>query len=287
MRRPNEKLRVIDHYNRVSPYYRKLWGEHLHHGYWIRGDESKETAQVQLVEHLADAAAIPFHAVVLDVGCGLGGSSVHLARERKARVTGITISPLQVEMAREAADRAGIAVSFLCMDAEAMSFDRLFDVVWSIESISHYQDVPHFFASAAKLLQPGGVIAITDWFMRRCAPAPEHQRLFGPIEDGMLVELHTMQDYQGYLAAVGMEVIRTEVLNEYCAKTWDFCLEIIKERSLWNLAASNGPEFVRFLRAFKAMRAGFSSGDFVYGLMVARKSDQVRADLTPGHPVSR
>src|SRR5215831_10162722 len=36
MRRPNETLRVIDHYNRVSPYYRKLWGEHLYHGYWIR-----------------------------------------------------------------------------------------------------------------------------------------------------------------------------------------------------------------------------------------------------------
>src|SRR5262249_18588424 len=73
-----------------------------------------------------------------------------------------------------------------------------------------------------------------------------------------------------------------EVLNEYCAKTWDFCLDIIKERSLWDLAASNGAEFIRFLRAFKAMRAGFSSGDFVYGLIVARKSDQGRADLTYG-----
>ena len=282
MRRPNEKLRVIDHYNRVSPYYRKLWGEHLHHGYWIRGDESKETAQVQLVEHLAEAAALPFHLVVLDVGCGFGASSIYLARERKAQVTGISISPLQVQMAREAADRAGVAASFFCMDAEAMSFDRRFDVVWSIESISHYQDVPHFFASAAKLLQPGGVIAITDWFKRKSAPARKHERLFRKIEDGMLVKLHTMQDYQSYLAAVGMKVIRTEVLNEYCAKTWDFCLDIIKERSLWDLAASNGAEFIRFLRAFKAMRAGFSSGDFVYGLIVAMKSDQGRADLTYG-----
>jgi len=282
MRRPNEKLRVIDHYNQVSPYYRKLWGEHLHHGYWIRGDESKETAQVQLVEHLAEAAALPFHLVVLDVGCGFGASSIYLARERRAQVTGISISPLQVQMAREAADRAGVAASFFCMDAEAMSFDRRFDVVWSIESISHYQDVPHFFASAAKLLQPGGVIAITDWFKRKSASAREHERLFRKIEDGMLVKLHTMQDYQSYLAAAGMKVIRTEVLNEYCAKTWDFCLDIIKERSLWDLAASNGAEFIRFLRAFKAMRAGFSSGDFVYGLIVARKSDQGRADLTYG-----
>jgi len=46
MLRPNDKQRVLDHYNRASPYYRALWGEHFHHGYWI----SKEIAQLQLVE---------------------------------------------------------------------------------------------------------------------------------------------------------------------------------------------------------------------------------------------
>jgi len=58
MPRPNEKARVLHHYDRVSPYYRSLWGEHLHHGYWIRGDESKEAAQLQLVEVLAKAAKL-------------------------------------------------------------------------------------------------------------------------------------------------------------------------------------------------------------------------------------
>jgi tocopherol O-methyltransferase len=44
MTRPNDKARVRDHYDRMSPHYHALWGEHIHHGYWIRGDESKETA---------------------------------------------------------------------------------------------------------------------------------------------------------------------------------------------------------------------------------------------------
>ena len=53
MPRANDQHRVIEHYDLLSPYYRSLWGEHLHHGYWIRGDETKERAQLQLIEHLA------------------------------------------------------------------------------------------------------------------------------------------------------------------------------------------------------------------------------------------
>ena len=70
--RPNDKEKVRDHYDRMSPYYHSLWGEHIHHGYWIRGDESKETAQVQLIEHLAQAAGIQSGDRILDVGCGFG-----------------------------------------------------------------------------------------------------------------------------------------------------------------------------------------------------------------------
>jgi len=272
MTRPNDKQRVVDHYERVSPYYHRLWGEHLHHGYWIRGDESKEAAQAQMVEHLAGAAGIAPGQRILDVGCGFGGSSIHLARRYGVEATGITISPVQVEMATRAAAEAQARAAFLLMDAEALTLEGPFDVIWSIESISHYQDVPAFFASAARLLPPGGTVALTDWFKRQPLSAAKHRELLSPIEDGMLVELHTLSDYRSYLSAAGLETVASEVLNDRCAKTWDFCLEIIKDRALWKLAAQNGADFLRFLRAFKAMRAGFSSGNFVYGLLVAKKA---------------
>src|ERR1700726_1422007 len=99
MPRPNDKHRVIEHYDVVSPYYRSLWGEHLHHGYWIRGDESKERAQIQLIEHLAQTAKIQPGGKILDVGCGTGASSIYLAKRYKMEATGITISPVQVGLA--------------------------------------------------------------------------------------------------------------------------------------------------------------------------------------------
>ena len=271
MTRTNDKARVVDHYNRVSPYYRSLWGEHLHHGYWIRGDESKEAAQAQLVEHLAETANIQPDARILDIGCGFGGSSIYLARKYHAHCTGITISPLQVEMASADAAAAGVSANFLCMDAESMHFEKPFDVLWSVESISHYQDIPRFFSTAARYLKSGGTLALTDWFKQKPLPPRDHKKFLHPIEDGMLVELHTMRDYQDWLAASGFTVIRSDILNQHTARTWDFCLDIIKDKALWQLAASNGPEFLRFLRAFKAMRSGFSSGNFVYGLLIAHK----------------
>src|SRR5258706_934335 len=97
MPRSNDKHKIIEHYDIVSPYYRSLWGEHLHHGYWIRGDEPKEQAQLQLIEHLAQLASVKPGADILDIGCGFGGSSLYLARKYNASVTGITNSSVQVE----------------------------------------------------------------------------------------------------------------------------------------------------------------------------------------------
>jgi tocopherol O-methyltransferase len=278
MTRYNDTERIRTLYDRISPYYRSLWGEHIHHGYWIRGDETKEQAQVQLIEHLAQLAGIASGACILDVGCGFGATSIYLARNYKAEATGITISPIQVEMASKAASAAEANAKFLLMDAQAMNFSRSFDVVWSVESISHYQNLQAFFASAAGLLKPGGTLAVIDWFKKENLKPAEYKKFIEPIEKGMLVELHTMQEYEAFMHSNRLQVSHNEILNEHCAKSWDISLDIIKKKSFWALAARLGPGFVEHLRSFRAMKAGFASGNFVYGLLVARKSQAPRND---------
>jgi tocopherol O-methyltransferase len=269
MPRSNDKLRVIEHYDIVSPYYRSLWGEHLHHGYWIRGDEPKEKAQFQLVEHLARCANIKTGSEILDIGCGFGGSSLFLARNYRATVTGITNSPVQVQMAIDAAAKERLDANFVLMDADALDFQKQFDILWSVESISHYQHREKFFASAAKLLKPGGFFAITDWFKKENLSDQQTRKFIDPIEKGMLVEMQTMRDYECLLTSNGLQITHREILNKYCARTWDLCLNIINNKAFWALAAKHGTQFVSYLKAFQAMRAGFASGNFVYGLFVA------------------
>jgi tocopherol O-methyltransferase len=271
MTRSNDKQKIIEHYDVVSPFYRSLWGEHLHHGYWIRGDESKEKAQLQLTEHLATLAKVKPGAHILDIGCGFGASSLYLAEIYAATVTGITISPVQVEMATHSAIAKRLNAKFLLMDAEALTFQKPFDVLWSLESISHFQYLHAFFSSAARLIKPGGSFAITDWFRKKDLTPVETRRFIHPIEKGMFVELHTMECYEQLLASNGLQITYSEVLNRNCAKTWDIGLGIIKKRRFWSLAAKHGAHFVCYLKAFQAMRAGFASGNFVYGLIVASK----------------
>src|ERR1051326_7581580 len=115
MPRPNIKKRIVAHYNRVSPYYRALWGEHLHHGYWIRGDESKDAAQLQLVEHLAQTADLPPGATILDIGCGFGASSISLPQKYRAGPPVIPIPPVQTEPPKAAAAQAAVSANFLLM----------------------------------------------------------------------------------------------------------------------------------------------------------------------------
>jgi tocopherol O-methyltransferase len=270
--RPNDKQKIIEHYDVVSPYYRALWGEHLHHGYWIRGDESKEQAQLQLIEHFTQFANIKPRSRILDIGCGFGATSLYLAEKFAGSVTGITISPVQVEIAKQAAAERHLDATFLLMDAEAMNFGHQFDVLWSVESISHYQDLRKFFGSAAKLLKPNGTFAIADWFKKENLTPAQTREFIDPIDRGMFVELQTMDDYARFLASNGLEISHREILNKNCAKTWDLSLEIIKDKNFWTLAAKYGSHFVTYLKAFSAIRAGFASGNFVYGFFVASAS---------------
>jgi tocopherol O-methyltransferase len=269
--RPNDKRKIVEHYDFVSPYYQSLWGDHIHHGYWIRGDESKELAQLQLMEHVAELAKVEFGSAILDIGCGFGGSSLYLAKKYKARATGITISPVQVEMARQAAATAQLDAQFHLMDAEAIDFPQPFDLLWSVESISHYHDHRGFFVNAVRYLKPGGTFALTDWFKKTDLSSAQKRKFIEPIERGMYVELETMDDYEGHLLASGLEIVHREDLSRQCAKSWDLGLAVIRDKSFWALAAKMGKDFVTNLKAFQAMRAGYSSGNFVYGLFIARK----------------
>jgi SAM-dependent methyltransferase len=92
---------------------------------------------------------------VLEYGCGPGSQSFELAR-RGAHVTGIDISPVAIEIAREQARAEGLEIEFAVMDAEATTFpDRSFDLIVG-GAILHHLDLDRAYAELARLLAPGG-----------------------------------------------------------------------------------------------------------------------------------
>lgn len=266
------KQKIKEHFDLVSPYYYKLWGIHIHHGFWRHGNESKEKAQEQLIDELVSRGNIQQHAKILDVGCGIGGTTIYLAKKIEAEITGITISDVQVEMANELAQKHNINAKFLVMDGEHITLKEKFDIVWTIEVISHYYNKENFFSSASKLLKKGGKVVMAVWLKAEQLTTEQEKKYIKPIEYGMLLPgLYTLNDYISYLNKYGFRLLSAEDVSQYTAKTWDITLEIIKNPKLWKLAATGGKELISFLKSFQAIKRGYKSRMFVYGMIVAEK----------------
>jgi len=107
---------------------------------------------------------------VLDVGCGVGGTSRYLAKKLgpNADVTGITLSPNQVKRATELAVEQGVEnAKFTVMNALKMDFpDNSFDVVWACESGEHMPDKDAYINEMMRVLKPGGKYVMATWCQR-------------------------------------------------------------------------------------------------------------------------
>jgi len=149
----------------------RLWGEHIHLGFYPLGDKNIDfrQAKVQFVHELVKWSGLdklPKGSRILDVGCGIGGSSRILAKYYGFNVTGITISPAQVKRAKELTP-FGLNCNFQVMDALDLKFeDGSFDAVWSVEAGAHMNDKVKFVDEMLRTLRPGGYLALADWNSR-------------------------------------------------------------------------------------------------------------------------
>jgi MPBQ/MSBQ methyltransferase len=149
----------------------RLWGEHIHLGFYQSESSNIDfrKAKVQFVHELVKWSGLnklPKGSRILDVGCGIGGSSRILAKHYGFNVTGITISPAQVKRARELTP-SGLNCNFQVMDALDLKFeDGSFDAVWSVEAGAHMKDKKRFADEMLRTLRPGGYLALADWNSR-------------------------------------------------------------------------------------------------------------------------
>jgi tocopherol O-methyltransferase len=262
---------VREHYDSLSTLYDIWWGEHLHHGYWD-GDEDEGRAQVKLVEKLAAAAGIPRGCEVLDVGCGLGGSSLWLAAHLGCRVRGITISPVQARLAESRALDAGLGhkLGFEVMDAHDLKFrPESFDVLWSVECTEHLRDKQAFFRQAAEVLRVGGRLAVCAW-LAADDPDAGQAALLRRICRGMICpSLGSMNDHLRWIRGAGFEGIAASDLTAHVKRTWDRC-EAIARRPELKLFLKFANQSVRdFANAFPLMREAYATGAMRYGMFTA------------------
>ena len=269
------------HYDLTTAFYRLLWGQHIHHGLWepdhglVTGD-SPLAAQIHLVNTLARKASIGKGQRVLDVGCGMGGSSIHLARELGCDVTGVTLSPVQKTWATTSAAFSGVRrrTRFHCADAEKVEFAAgEFDTVWSIECTEHLFDKPAFFRKAATWLKPGGHMAICAWLAGEKSDTPEGTEQVRKVcENFLCPSLGSEADYIAWMTAGGLEMVEVIDWTDQVLATWEICERRVRRTGMRWLAKLLDRNTRNFLDHFETILNAYRTRAMGYGCFVARKT---------------
>ncbi|OUT73403.1 MAG: SAM-dependent methyltransferase [Synechococcus sp. TMED19] len=193
----------------------RLWGEHIHLGFYGSPPQRRDfrAAKQDFVDALASWGQIdklPAGTRLLDVGCGIGGSSRRLASRFGFDVLGVSISPGQVNRARQLTPD-GMSCQFQTMDALQLDLpDGCMDVVWTVECAPHIADKQRFADELLRVLKPGGQLVAADWNQR-----DDRKRPFNGIERWVLEQLRvqwahpafsSIDSFRGNLDASAIEL---------------------------------------------------------------------------------
>jgi tocopherol O-methyltransferase len=216
---------VSRHYDDLDRFYREIWGEHVHHGLWERGDEAPAEAAVALARLVASRLEVRPGDRVCDVGCGYGATARLVAREHGCDVTAVTIAPAQHAYA--------VAVDPMTHNPRYMLRDWLhnglpdasFEAVFAIESTEHMADKGRCFAEMARVLAPGGRLVVCAWIARSLVSPAEARYMLEPIcREGRLPGLGTEEEYRALMERAGITVRAAEDLTARVRRTWPVCV---------------------------------------------------------------
>jgi len=241
---------------------------------WEEGVETLEEAQRAKLDLICRKLELSEGMRMLDIGCGWGSLGIHAAREHRARVLGITLSPPQAEEANRRAAEAGVGelCEFRVADYRELSDDS-FDAVASIGMVEHVggSQADEYGRQVARVLRPGG--RVLNHGIAWIPPTEEGFHIGGDFSDRYVFPDGEVQNLSRMLLSLeraGLETLHVENLHSDYAETlrhWAQRLDANLERA----TEIAGEERVRVWRLYlRAARNGFETGQTgVYQMLCA------------------
>jgi cyclopropane-fatty-acyl-phospholipid synthase len=120
-----------------------------------------DAAQAAKLEHICRKLSLKPGEKFLDIGCGWGALVIHAAQHYGVHAHGVTLSPQQLNVARERIARAGLAdrVSVELLDYRDLPGEASYDKVASVGMFEHVglKNLPVYFSTVHRLLKSGGL----------------------------------------------------------------------------------------------------------------------------------
>jgi tocopherol O-methyltransferase len=276
---PTTSNDVARFYDDNDFFYRRICGEHLHHGLW-NDREDKSTVE-QATDRLLYLTTRPLRLLpgqsVADIGCGYGASSTWLAESFGTEVLGLNLSGIQTNVARSRPTTRRGRVRIVLRDwldnhLEPASLDAAI----AIEALAHMPDKARFFEELRRTLKPGGKAGIACWTADPEASPFESWLLRRICTQGKLAGIGSIGQYRSLATGAGLEILDDQDVTKQVERTW----KIIARRTLAELFTSG--KFLRFtarrllhapLSAFTLpqLLLGYQNGALRYHLLWVRK----------------
>lgn len=218
---------VARYYDRVQWLYNLGWSaggtRSLHYGLWQDDTRSLAEAIRNGDRFVAEKLAVQSSDHVLDMGCGVGGTAVYLAKTFGCRVTGITVSRVQLQQADEYASASGVRhlVRFELMDYTAMTFrDATFTKAFTQESANYAVDKRALVREAHRVLAPGGRYVSLDAFQRRDTRLGEEEACLRRVLRGWACAgLERFDRYLELTKEIGFDVLESGDVSSRTARS--------------------------------------------------------------------
>ena len=157
-------------------------------GLYHKESDTCEDAQRSKLQSIIEKARIESKDHVLEIGCGWGGFAIEAVKQTGCRVTGITVSKEQYQLAQERVMKAGLQDKINILFKDYRHVVGLFDKIVSIEMLEAvgHKYLGTFFTACDKLLKPAGRLVIqvitipdqryefyrrnTDWIQKHIFP---------------------------------------------------------------------------------------------------------------------
>ncbi len=266
------------HYDRVTAAWTLLLGDELHYGLFDESTTDLGPATRALTGAMKDAAQLEPGCEVLDVGCGTGTPACDLALTCGANVTGITTSAEGVSAAQERARALGIEnlVSFMRRDGMDNGFpNESFDRVWVLESSHLMRDRDRLVSECARVLRPGGRVALCDITRQRELSLADVRRLRRPL---MVLRdvfgdarMEPLAEYGRLAVASGLSVEQELDLTAATRPTFAFWRENAERHHDTVVRLLGEAELEQFVEACGILTGFWDDGTLGYGLISASK----------------
>jgi len=268
---------IATFYNESSGLWEDVWGEHMHHGYYPKDSapKSNQQAQLDMIDESLKWAEVTSVSKMVDVGCGIGGSSRYISRKFGAQAEGITLSDVQAARANELSKEQGLGQQchFQVADALDQPFpDNSFDLVWSMESGEHMPDKRKFVGELARVCAPDGTVLVVTWCCREGQLDAQELALLDRIcEAYYLPAWISIAEYKELFEEHGLTNIKTADWSDEVAPFWGAVIQSALTGKGMSGLLKAGWTTIKGALVMPLMAQGYKKGIIKFNLITGRK----------------